>query len=197
MLMGEVDAGSLQAFGQLYDRYCNRAYRLAHSVCRDDGRAEDAVQEAFLAVWNSPASYRADRGTVAAWLLTVVRYRAIDLARRNARHELGRTDGGLLDLNGAPEAEDLIERAISRDDARNLRASLAELPDVQQEVIALAFYGELSHTEIAAQLQLPTGTVKGRMRLGLEKLRATSEPIDRGRGGAGRARQAGAGPYRR
>ncbi len=192
--MGEVDAGSLQAFGQLYDRYCHRAYRVAYSVCRDDGRAQDAVQEAFLAVWKSRASYRRDRGTVAAWLLTVVRNRAIDLARCNARHEVGRAGGGLLDLNGGPEAEDLIETAISHDDARNLRASLAELPELQQEVIALAVYGELSYTEIAARLQLPTGTVKGRMRLGLEKLRATSEPIDRG---SERARQTGAGVDRR
>lgn len=171
LLMTEVGAGSLPAFARLYDRYCDRAYRLAFSICRDDGGAQEAVQEAFLAVWKSPASYRPHRGTVAAWLLTVVRYRAIDVVRRNARHQAGRFGGELTELCGGPD--DAIDRAISRDDARSVRASLARLPEVQQEVIALAFYGQLSHTEIAAQLHLPTGTVKGRMRLGLERLRTT------------------------
>lgn len=173
LLMSDVDAGSLDAFGRLYDRYCHRAYRLAFSVCRDDGRAQDAVQEAFLAVWKSPAGYRPHRGTVAAWLLTVVRYRAIDIARRSARHDADREGGEMIELCGAPE--DVIDRTISRDDARTLRASLAELPERQQEVIALAFYGQLTHAEIAAQLSLPTGTVKGRMRLGLQKLRSSIE----------------------
>ena len=102
-----------------------------------------------------------------------MRYRAIDLARRNARHEAGRADGDLTELCAG--TEDVIDRAISRDDAHSLRASLSQLPEVQQEVIALAFYGQLSHTEIAAQLHLPTGTVKGRMRLGLERLRSSIE----------------------
>jgi RNA polymerase sigma-70 factor, ECF subfamily len=172
-LMSDVDAGSLEAFAQLYDRYCHRAYRLAFSVCRDDGRTHDAVQDAFLSIWKAPASYSAHRGTVAAWLLTVVRHRAIDLMRRDARCEVGPTGGDLLELWSGPE--DVTEGAIRRDDARSLRASLAELPEVQQEVIALAFYGQLSHTEIAAQLQLPAGTVKGRMRLGMRKLRASLE----------------------
>jgi RNA polymerase sigma-70 factor, ECF subfamily len=173
MLMDDIDAGSLDAFAQLYDRYCDRAYRLAFSVCRDDGCAQDAVQEAFLSVWKSPGSYRPHRGTVAAWFLAVVRYRAIDLTRRNARHEVGLTGGALLELRSGPE--DTTDAVIRRDDARTLRASLAQLPEVQQEVIALSFYGQLTHTEIAAQLQLPAGTVKGRMRLGMGKLRSTLE----------------------
>lgn len=173
LLMDAVDAGRPDAFAQLYDRYCDRAYRLAFSVCRDDGCAQDAVQEAFLSVWKSRASYRPHRGTVAAWLLTVVRYRAIDLTRRNARHEVCRTGGDLLELRPGPQ--DTTEAVIGRDNARSLRASLAQLPEVQQEVIALAFYGQLTHTEIANHLQVPAGTVKGRMRLGMEKLRANLE----------------------
>ena len=172
-LMEDVDTGDLEAFAELYDRYCHRAYQLALSVCRDDGRAQDAVQEAFLSVWRSPTSYQPHRGTVAAWLLTVVRYRAIDLTRGNARHESGRTSGEHLESH--IDLQDVTETAIRHDDARSLRAFLALLPDRQQEVIVLAFYGELSHTEIAALLQLPPGTVKGRMRLGLQKLRANLE----------------------
>ncbi len=172
-LMGEVSAGSVEAFGELYDRFCNRAYGVAFAVCRDEDRAQDAVQEAFLALWKSRASYRSERGTVAAWLLTVVRYRAIDLARRSANHAARWASGDRLDGHASPD--DVSEKVIQRDDAHRLQSSLARLPDDQQEVITLAYYGQLSHTEIAARLGLPAGTVKGRMRLGLQKLRANSE----------------------
>ena len=147
-LMGEVSAGSVAALGQLYDRFSSRAYRVAYSVCRDEGRAHDAVRDAFLHLWRTRTTSRRERGTVAAWLLTVVRDRAIDLARRDRDH------------------------ATQRDTTDRLLA-LAALPDEQQEVIALAYYGQLSHTEIATQLRLPPGTVKDRMRLGLQKLRSS------------------------
>jgi RNA polymerase sigma-70 factor, ECF subfamily len=168
-LMGEVSAGSADAFAELYDRYCHRAYSVALSVCRDDGRAQDAVQEAFLAVWKGRASYHPQQGRVAAWLLAVVRYRAIDLARHNERHEARRASDEQLERHAGPD--DPIKETIDQDDAARLRASLELLPDVQQQVITLAFYGQLSNAEIAAQLGLPPGTVKGRMRLGLQKLR--------------------------
>lgn len=169
-LIREVSAGNVEAFGELYDRYCDRAYRVALSVCRNDGRAQDATQEAFLSVWKSAADYRAQRGTVAAWLLTIVRYRAIDLVRRNGRHDTDLASDDWLDGCAAPD--DVHDAAVKREDARRLQAALTSLPDAQQEVITLAFYGQLSHTEIATQLGLPSGTIKGRMRLGLEKLRA-------------------------
>jgi RNA polymerase sigma-70 factor (ECF subfamily) len=172
-LMADVSAGSVSAFGALYDRYCSRAYRVAFSISRDDDRAHDAVQEAFLSIWNSRASYRPQRGTAAAWLLTVVRHRAIDLERRNGRHATHRaTDDQLQELQAAEASDDVCEQAIHRDTADRVHAKLALLPDAQREVITLAFYGQLTHTEIAAQLGLPTGTVKGRMRLGLQKLQA-------------------------
>jgi RNA polymerase sigma-70 factor (ECF subfamily) len=168
-LISAVSAGNVEAFAELYDRYCDRAYRVAVSVCRDDGRAQDAAQEAFLAVWRSAASYRPQQGTVAAWLLTVVRHRAIDVARRNDKHDAHRASDDELDQRAAPD--DVCDAAVKRDDADRLQARLALLPDGQQEVITLAFYGQLSHTEIATRLALPAGTIKGRMRLGLHKLR--------------------------
>ena len=168
--MAEVSAGSVESFGDLYDRYCDRAYLVARAVCRDDGRAQEAVQDGFISVWHSRASYHSQHGTPAAWLLTVVRHRAIDLARSNGRHALRRASGD--DLEDVPAADDLFQSAANREDAERLRASLASLPDAQAEVIVLAYYGELSHTEIAAHLGLPPGTVKGRMRLGMSKLRA-------------------------
>jgi RNA polymerase sigma-70 factor (ECF subfamily) len=175
-LMAGVRAGSVEAFAEIYDRYRDRAYRVARSVCREDGRAEDAVQEAFLTVWRSSGSYRPERGSVSAWLLTMVRYRAIDLARRNGSHERRRASEEQLAT--LPGPDDPSEEAVSRDDAARLRASLENLPDAQQEVITLAFFGQLSHVEIATQLGLPPGTVKGRMRLGMQKLSADVKRIN-------------------
>ncbi len=172
-LMVEVCAGGVEAFGELYDRYCERAYRVAFSVCRDHGYAQEAVQDAFLGVWKSRASYQSEQGSVAAWILTVVRYRAIDIVRRNGKHDTHRANEDRLE--GRVGADDVSQTAIKRDDADQLQASLALLPDAQQEVITLAFYGQLSHTEIANRLGLASGTVKGRMRLGLQKLRASIE----------------------
>jgi RNA polymerase sigma-70 factor, ECF subfamily len=169
-LMLKVTAGSVDGFVELHGRYYDRAYRVARAVCHDDGRAQEAVQEGFLSVWNSRASYRSQQGTVAAWLLTVVRYRAIDIARSNQRHASRRaSDAPLTEVSSN---EDLCEIAVRHDDAHRVQTSLARLPDAQAEVITLGYHGQLTTTEIAAHLGLPAGTVKGRMRLGLAKLRA-------------------------
>jgi RNA polymerase sigma-70 factor, ECF subfamily len=176
-LMVQVNAGSVDAFGELYDRYCCRAYRVAWSVCHDEGRAEDAVHEAFISIWKNRACYVSQRGTVAAWLLTAVRYRAIDVARREGRHAGRLTGAHTLDAHSTPG--DTADDVVAREDARSLQNLLAELPDAQREVITLAYYGELTHTEIAKALGVPAGTVKGRMRLGLQKLRAGIEKASR------------------
>jgi RNA polymerase sigma-70 factor (ECF subfamily) len=167
-LVAHVAAGSVDAFAELYDRYCARAYGLALSVCRDHGRAQEAVQEGFLAIWKMRAAYDPAKGSVAAWLLTVVRYRSIDLMR----HSRVDATGWASDphLSTWVTADDACEQAISHETADHLRTLLGALPDAQREVILLAFYGGLSHTEIAARLDLPPGTVKGRMRLGLQRL---------------------------
>lgn len=162
--------GRDDAVEALYDRYAVRAHRVARSVCRDERIAEDAVQEAFLSVWRGREAYRPEIGSFATWLLAIVRNRAIDLSRRNGRHADRRADAELLDEEHA--AGDVATEAVANADAPRLRALLAELPDAQQEVIVLAYFGQLSHSEIAHLLNLPAGTVKGRMRLGLRKLRA-------------------------
>ncbi len=173
-LVVEVSAGSVDAFGELYERYSARAYRLALSVCHDQGRAQDAVHDAFLSIWKYRASYNAQRGTVATWLLMTVRHRAIDITRLSGNRPSHLVSDDHLEHRPAPD--DVCEQALRSDEARRLRASLALLPDTQQEVIILAFYGQLTHVEIAAHLGVPEGTVKGRMRLGMDKLRAN---IDR------------------
>ena len=171
--MAQMKAGSVDAFGELYDRYCARAYRVAWSICHDESCTEDSVQEAFTSIWKSRANYLPRRGTVAAWLLTVVRYRAIDVARRDYKHSARRAGEHTLDAH--PAGGNIDEQAVARDEAHRLRYLLTQLPDAQREVITLAFFGELSHTEIATALDLSPGTVKGRMRLGLHKLRAGIE----------------------
>jgi RNA polymerase sigma-70 factor (ECF subfamily) len=169
-IMAAVKTGSANAFEVLYDRYRERAYRIARAVCRDDGRAEEAVQETFTSIWKTRASYHSHVGAVAPWVLTVARYRAIDIARRNGRDVAHQTTDAFLQAVSAPG--DVAQQAAARAQTRQVLGLLAELPDAQREVIALAFYCELSHTEIAARLDLPPGTVKGRMRLGLQRLRA-------------------------
>jgi RNA polymerase sigma-70 factor (ECF subfamily) len=169
-LMTKMAAGSIDAFEAIYDRYCDRAYRVARTVCYDSGHAEDAVQDGFLSIWRSRGGYEAEKGTVAAWVLTLVRRRAIDVAVANERHLVRCAEDDRPDRRSG---EDVFESAVAHETAQLLQASLATLPGAQAEVIALAFYGQLSHTEIAVQLGLPAGTVKGRMRLGMQKLRAT------------------------
>jgi RNA polymerase sigma-70 factor, ECF subfamily len=177
LVMSRVRAGSVDAFEELYERYCDRAIQVARSVCHDAWCAEDAVQEAFLSVWRGRAAYQPQRGSVAAWLLTTVRYRAIDVARRDRTHASRRAHESTLDSHSVPGSS-VAALGMSRADASRLRALLAQLPDAQREVITLAFYGELSHSEIAVALQLPRGTVKGRMRLGLKKLRMSIELVE-------------------
>jgi RNA polymerase sigma-70 factor (ECF subfamily) len=174
-LIREIESGDAGAFAELYDRYYVRAYRVAWSVCRDDGRAEDAVQEAFVSLWRSAATYRTERGAVAGWLLCLVRNRAIDVDRDNQRHASRRAGDETIPFR--PASGVMADDVVDRDNAARLNILLGKLPDAQQEVIALAFYGQLTHAEIATQLSLPPGTVKGRMRLGLEKLRADIEEL--------------------
>jgi len=176
--MAEASGGSVDAFAKLYDDYCARAYRLALSVCRDEGSAQDAVQEAFVSIWKSSSSYRAQRGTVAAWVLTVVRHRAIDLARRNGAATARQVSDSHLNTRPAPD--DVSAEALDREQTNHVRDLLSQLPDTQREVITLAFYGQLTHTEIAEQLDLPGGTVKGRMRLGLHKMRVAIDKAEPG-----------------
>jgi RNA polymerase sigma-70 factor, ECF subfamily len=131
------------------------------------------TQEAFLSVWRSGALFDRARGSVRTWLLGVVRNRAIDVLRREA----GRAPTVSLDLETVPEQESRFEptdaEALRRAAGREVRGALAALPDDQVKVVQLAYFGGLSHSEIAEVLGMPLGTVKGRMRLAMEKMRAT------------------------
>jgi RNA polymerase sigma-70 factor, ECF subfamily len=172
-LMAEVKDGNVAAFEALYRRYRARAHRVAWSICHDEGRAEEAVQEAFVSIWRRRATRVPRPGTVPAWLLTAVRYRAIDLRRRDRRHTQRRAREAALEARPAPV--NVPEQVVTHERSGHLLELLAKLPAPQREVIALAYFHGLSHSEIAAALGLPHGTVKGRMRLGLDKLRKAGD----------------------
>ena len=176
-LMRRVQAGDAEAFGALYDRFVSRAYGLARAIGRASD-ADDIVQEAFLSVWRGRSAFRPERGTVLAWVMGIARNRAIDSLRRQGRHDRHRADAEMAERLRVPG--DVEDDIIGSEQAARLRSTLARLPPTQRDVIALAYFGELSTPEIAAELSLPLGTVKGRMRLGLVKLRS---PVaeDRGR----------------
>jgi len=173
-LMRRVQADDPAAFGELYDRHVARALQVARTVTPQANRAEDAVQEGFLSVWRSRASYRPEMGSFQCWAMTIIRHRAVDSIRHDtAGHRPRMTDTKNVIPDGTSRSPQ--DEVVARTEGDALRASLRQIPEAQAEVIALAFFGELSHTEIAAQLSLPEGTVKGRMRLGLRKLRRQLE----------------------
>jgi RNA polymerase sigma-70 factor, ECF subfamily len=169
-LMQLVCDGDPAAFETVYDRHGGAAFSLAYRIVGNRPAAEDAVQEAFLSIWRSRLRYDAQRGSVRSWVLGIVHNRTIDALRRNLVHERRRTTAeGIEERYEAPERTEA--EVARRDEARSVRAALATLPGDQERVIELAYFGGFTHTQIAEMLGEPIGTVKGRMRLGLEKLR--------------------------
>jgi RNA polymerase sigma-70 factor, ECF subfamily len=169
-LMQLVRKGDSGAFEVVYDRHSTVAYSLAYRMVGSRNAAEDVVQEAFLSLWRSGARYDRARGSVRTWVLGIVHNRAIDALRRSTVHDRRRaSDEGIEERFEARERTDL--EAARNDEAREVQAALRALPDEQCKVIELAYFGGFSHAEIAELLDTPLGTVKGRMRLGLEKMR--------------------------
>ncbi|MBV9581654.1 MAG: sigma-70 family RNA polymerase sigma factor [Chloroflexi bacterium] len=151
----------------LYDAHHRQAIGLAYRILGDLGDAEEVVQEVFLSAWRSGHTYDPARGSRQTWVLSMVRNRCIDVLRARRRRPVQ----SLLEGVDPPDAEDVPTRAVSNVTADAARAALDSLPPEQKQVIELAYFGGLSHTEIAAQLAAPIGTVKGRIRLGLDRLR--------------------------
>ena len=159
-LMQLVYRGNAAAFEVVYDRHADAAYSLALRMCRQRSLAEDVVQEAFLSLWRSGARYDRDRGSVRTWILGIVHNRAIDALRRRAVRDRGLvTEVGIEERIPARERTE-VEFA-RRDEALEIREALQQLPDEQSRVIELAYFGGLTHVEIASMLDTPVGTVKG------------------------------------
>ncbi len=154
------------ALGELYDRYGRIAYGLALRIVRDRALAEDAVQEAFLAVWRSAGAFLAEQGKPSTWILTLVHRRAVDLVRREERRRVD----PLEDVEPQTgEATD--EEAWLRAQRQVVQEALRKLPPEQREAIELAYYGGFTQSELAEKLGQPLGTIKSRMFAGLKRLR--------------------------
>ena len=165
-----VREGDSAAFAMVYDRHSAAAFSLAYRMMGRRGLAEDVVQDAFLSLWRSGARYDRTRGSVRTWILGIVHHRAIDALRRSTVHDKRRaSDEGLEERLESGERTDV--EVARRDEAQAIRSAMDTLPAEQSHVIELAYFGGFTHTEIAEILETPVGTVKGRMRLGLEKLR--------------------------
>jgi RNA polymerase sigma-70 factor, ECF subfamily len=169
-LMQLVQRGDPRAFELVYDRHSGAAFSLAYRMVGRGNVAEDVVQEAFLSIWRSGARYERARGSVRTWVLGIVHHRAIDQLRRSSVHDKRRaSDEGLEERLESGERTD--NEVARREEAASIRSAMDTLPADQSHVIELAYFGGFTHTEIAGILEAPVGTVKGRMRLGLEKLR--------------------------
>lgn len=166
------DEGSLEV---LYDRHGKAAWSLAFRLLSDRESAEDLVQEAFVALWDGANRYTPAKGSVRTWLLSIVHHGAVDRLRQTAA---SRRRQDALEQVGrvAPDGPDVADVALARAAAREVRTALSGVPHDQLQVLRLAYYGGYTHVEIAGMLALPLGTVKSRMRLGLERVRRNIEP---------------------
>ena len=180
-LMERVCTRDLAAFEHLYDRYGDLVHSVVMRVVGDRYIAEDVTQDVFLRVWRKPEQFDLDRGKFTTWLLSIARNRSIDERRsrgRRLRHEAMPSPAEEEDplLSVGDDTEDPATASVVADDQRAVRAALATLPPEQRMAIHLAYFGGMTQQEIANQLGQPLGTVKTRIRLGMQKMRGTLEP---------------------
>jgi RNA polymerase sigma-70 factor, ECF subfamily len=165
------------ALGELYDRFGRVAFGLARRILRDEALAEDAVQEAFMAVWRSAPRFVPERSKASTWLLTLVHRRAVDLVRREERRRADTLEEGVEEGGGA--TDEVVWLRLERE---RVQEALRRLPDQQREAIELAYYGGFTQSELAERLGQPVGTIKSRMFTGLGRLRELlAEPEAEGR----------------
>ncbi len=168
-LLRRIEKGDEAALAVLFAEYGTAVYSLTRRVLNDDTLAQEAAQDTFLKVWRNPRAWESSKGQFSSWLLTLARYTAIDRLRREKRQTHQNTD--LHDeIAASDDADDAP--ALDRD---QMRALLEHLPDEQRILIEMAFFKGMKHSELAAALNLPLGTVKTRVRLGLQKLRRLLE----------------------
>lgn len=160
-----------EAFEVFYDRHGGAGYSLAYRILGDRNAAEDCIQEAFISIWRSGARFDRTRGSVRSWTLSIVRNRAIDALRSKSGKAPKLTFDDDAILESRPAEEHTEKEVLAAETAVEVRGAISQLPSEQSKVIELAYFGGFSQSEIAGMLNVPLGTVKGRMRLGLEKVR--------------------------
>ncbi|MFN0134935.1 MAG: sigma-70 family RNA polymerase sigma factor [Phycisphaerae bacterium] len=165
-LLSQIASGDRACFAEFYDRHSSRVYGLLMKLCRNARVAEDAMPETFLYIWTSRANYDQSRGSPLAWLLLVARSRGLDQLRRTGRHA-----ALSVEHHDAPQDDTAVADASRSEEAQRASTALRTLPDEQRLAIELAFYGGMTHEEIAGKLSIPLGTIKTRIRLGMQKLR--------------------------
>lgn len=163
--------GDTAALGRLYERYSRTTFAAAYQLLQDAAAAEDAVQNAFMRAWRNAASYQRHRGSVRSWLVSIARHAAIDQLRSRAVAQ--RYQSTLVRLEPPATFDDPAAESLLVADVQQLRCALGVLPHDQRQAIELAFFAGLTHVEIATRTGAPLGTVKGRVRLGLRRLRDT------------------------
>ena len=178
--MNRLAGGDLGALDQLYEQYGAMAFSIAYRITGDRAAAEDVVQESFLGAWRNAARYVDGRGTVRTWLLSIVHHRAIDaIRRRRPTSELPESEAGMPEPLVMPDTWTEVANGLDR---AAIQVALARISGVQREAIELAYFNGLTQTEIAERTGVPLGTVKGRLRLGLQGLRAAMLAIGVDRG---------------
>jgi RNA polymerase sigma-70 factor, ECF subfamily len=168
-LISLIEADDAQAFAVLYDRHSRAAYSLAYRMMGERQAAEDLVQDAFLKTWRSAGSYRTERGSVRTWILSIVHNRGIDQLRSLASRR--RTQGKVEASAPKSQPSEAFAESWRNSQGEQVREALKTLPEEQLKILELAYFSGYTHVEIAELLGLPLGTVKGRMRLGLKKIR--------------------------
>jgi RNA polymerase sigma-70 factor, ECF subfamily len=168
-LIQQVANQDREAFGQLYDRFSTLVFTLAMRMLKARSDAEDLLQEVFVQVWRQAQSYSAERGSPEAWIVNIARSRAIDKIRSIRRRERSLV---LTDDPSRAESSDNVESSAAESEVRMaINSALANLPEAQRKVLELAYFAGLTQTEIATRLAEPLGTVKTRMRSGIQRLR--------------------------
>lgn len=168
-----VTRGEHQAFAALYDRHGKAVFGLAIHMLRDRLRAEEVSQEVFLDVWRNAAAFRPEKGSFHTWLMAISHHRVVDELRRHRRRETTLEEAGreaLVSQGASLDSPDT--EALRSEEAQAVRKALDGLPSEQCRVVEMAYYHGLTQSEIAQRLQQPLGTVKTRMRLAMQKLRA-------------------------
>ena len=170
-LMAALAGRDLTALATLYDRYGRIAYALAYRILGESEAAEDVVHDGFISAWRGAAGYRPDRGNARGWLLSIVHHRAVDVLRRKTTFRPAPLEAAEL----RPADDDTAEEATRNVEHATVRAALEALPPAQRRTIELAYFGGYTHVELSQLMGVPLGTVKGRMRIGLQKLRRALE----------------------